>query len=1794
MKKTFNRVLSLILCLAMFVGYLAFMPGSTVVAEAETEKTTQTAAQQWEMSELGYYKPYSKNWLTGSNPSFEEMPGIGGWTLSDNTAVFQTNTISTKGNASLKIKDYSTTKDNYAYSSRVAVLPGTEYFAEAKLYGTADGVLTIRFYDSTGKEMTASTKSVSKQASAAWQDMLLPAIAPEGAVKADVKLSTTADGVGEVYFDEVAFYSKPAETALPNSSFEETDETMPQNVAGWTITSASNKHLVSLNTDAQYVHAGKQSLMIKPQLSGGKNSVSQGILSPKTDVIAGSLYNLSFWVKSEAFEGTSICHYTVFFYNVDGQVLSMTGKVLTDANATSQFTAFNPTSEWQNVVVDLTAPVGAVKAQVRITTSSATKASIYLDELTLKRNTDTPKLANPSFEDGFGASGIPNGWTVYESNHSSAETVEKTDGNYSLKIDNTVNTNYTGLYNRVPASVGEIWKLTVDYKGEGGIVQMRTWTGTGAAAGDVRGEGVDIGNGWKRVELTMEVLPGDNGDPTHIGVMFYVSKSLATVMYYDNVKLERLYAPEGVAYSNLLTNAGFELREQTPGWTAFSTGNKISQTDEYSGGERGNFVLKMIDADNKTTTTGFYVNYPTVPGNYYQCGADVLTNTKFMISVAFFDANGAVIYPSPNQSCEEYDGKWHHVGVLVQAPEDAVKMRLSISTTSTGAGTAYVDNIFVGDYDRERDPDVEAAVSIKSPGWTANYDEVGHPRTYFTADELAELRQSVSVGMTNALGYSAKAEYLALLEQADRYVAEKKAWVETGNKSFPGYDYDLDEFEDINTYELFQTNPPDITGGVFPWGSQLAAAIQERMQVMALAYAISGEAKYAERCVYYAMKLSDWTPWGQERRENSSGFAEGSGMDTGYLVVGAATVYDLCYDYMTEAQRVKLSDAILNLGLKELSKDLQMFINNNTYLARLNGFLIGAAAIIEESNKDQVEPYLTRGYNYAKRYLDDSYENGYQEGYNYTEHSLDSMMEGIDVLSRVTGIEGFIDHPFFEEVLIDWVLYSILPGHGSQPAVSDMGSNQRAFGRIMMMLAKNGSAKAAFYLQQANIMTTSGVTNTSLAKLLYAPATVKVPKVEDIMETALEVDKFGFGFLRTGFGAMDLAMTMIANDCEEFHNHYDKNSFVFGFNRQWLAADYGYAVIAYGSDHPGWEFGYSYGHNTILVDGKAQDVMGESTMDVIINSDLYGQLLGDATGAYGGVLDKFERSAILLNHKDKPYYVIIDELDASEEHVYNWNLYTNDWSNMQIDGKSTETGGSAMGNTVTVVKDPDAMFVQFAGKDALEITSGMYRDSYGPVVQINSPAAKKYEYMAIISADADVSSGEVATLGHLITRMYYDYAIELENGVKWKTSDRSGREVVKSMETLNGQYIFFRGAEPGDYIEFPIEVENTGEYDVKVRIPKASYGVYDIYIDGVKVAQYDKFTMDGGGAYSLPVGLMTLEAGTHSLRLELVRPSYDGLTPYAYVSCEGILLEDPNVEVVYESYVKLLESYDDETVLGAKISYGTTLTDIVLQNRGTGIITGGTAVTDAHQISLMGIYGDEVTEGFAVIDGSSLKFAERTLLQADGNVTISVDYRDAREPIQNTEEEPTKDPTDDGIPVTYVTTSADADRNITFLVGYDTPYTVKVDGELVESSYEDGMISFAVPAGDHEVEVVGVHTCQFTEEEVHIAFIKSFANCTEPNVYFKSCPCGEKGTETFTYGEARGHKWDKGQVNEQGVTVYTCSSCKETRTGDDPAAPVTPNQNNGPSTWIIVAVVAAVVVVGGAVAAVIIIKRKKK
>ena len=87
------------------------------------------------------------------------------------------------------------------------------------------------------------------------------------------------------------------------------------------------------------------------------------------------------------------------------------------------------------------------------------------------------------------------------------------------------------------------------------------------------------------------------------------------------------------------------------------------------------------------------------------------------------------------------------------------------------------------------------------------------------------------------------------------------------------------------------------------------------------------------------------------------------------------------------------------------------------------------------------------------------------------------------------------------------------------------------------------------------------------------------------------------------------------------------------------------------------------------------------------------------------------------------------------------------------------------------------------------------------------------------------------------------------------------------------------------------------------------------------------------------------------------------------------------------------------------------------------------------------------------------------------------------------------------------------------------------------------------------VTVTVPHTHVYDQEVATAEHLKTAATCTAAAVYYKSCTCGENGTETFTSGSALGHDYTKKVENntylktaasnctEYNVYWYACSRC---------------------------------------------------
>ncbi len=98
----------------------------------------------------------------------------------------------------------------------------------------------------------------------------------------------------------------------------------------------------------------------------------------------------------------------------------------------------------------------------------------------------------------------------------------------------------------------------------------------------------------------------------------------------------------------------------------------------------------------------------------------------------------------------------------------------------------------------------------------------------------------------------------------------------------------------------------------------------------------------------------------------------------------------------------------------------------------------------------------------------------------------------------------------------------------------------------------------------------------------------------------------------------------------------------------------------------------------------------------------------------------------------------------------------------------------------------------------------------------------------------------------------------------------------------------------------------------------------------------------------------------------------------------------------------------------------------------------------------------------------------------------------------------------------------------------------------------------------YEIEAQLNHTHVFDKEVAQEQYLVSKATCTDPAKYYKSCKCGEKGTETFESGAANGHtegtEWKTDGENHWHIcTVAGCgavienSKAAHTSTGDNVA-----------------------------------------
>ena len=1381
-----------------------------------------------------------------------------------------------------------------------------------------------------------------------------------------------------------------------------------------------------------------------------------------------------------------------------------------------------PTDRWSEFTMDVTIPDGVTKAAIRLCVVTNKQIAAFVDDVSLikiggpeapetqptevptEAPTEVPTEApteapaedldlNWSFET-LNKDGLPSVWSLRQG--MSVNTTDKVDGNNSLQVDAVNVANFVRSY-ALPVNAGDTYELTISIKrvsGNAGIYAGIWFGKEGYVNYDnncCKVANIKSDNKWHKYSVSWAAegiyanapyvwveIGNNTGNASYLidDIIFKINgKVVGAPDNADSGETEQTQpvVPNEPAY---IFSDTFDNINQ---WTA-SHGNIMAWIpDPGHDAYEGNRVLLMQDY---TTAQGHTItsdNIFVVPGETYTLSYQVMDHWDYSgssigseVRLIFIDASGKVLETVTKPAASEEGAnvtEWTAKTIEAVAPANAAILRVAFNTVVEKKDVIYlvdaltvygVEGTDIGEVP-EAPPALPTLPDYVQPAIPEGYEPPvvenfpgEHPYLYLNDAELEELKQRMNDTELNIYGFSWKMQKDNLLTYAQQYLVQTELRVGSNYGTYvvyPLYPH-LADPNDPQYRQMYIEASKDANGNLVEipylgFGSLFPDPLQKIMETLSLAYALTGDTRYSDLAIRYAVEMCGWEYWtdwnwlsiyGGNKYIADSGFAQAT--------MGISAVYDLCHDQLTQKQKEIIETAIIEKGIEPMLMQIDPYNDSSGDMFMLGGVLIGLSAIVTEENYEQLKTYFDVILPYLEIAFDDYAFSGETEGHYYTDLNMQYLMPGVYTMHRATRLESLFGHPWLSEMLPAWTVMFASPNSMVHPPYSD-GHVGVYLEMTMAMINKNlGNGLAGYFVTQ------TGGLGTPWLNFVYLDPS---PVVEEPADRVAVVNPIGYGALRTGFASDDMLLTMIANGSQMHHNHYDQNSIMLSAGGTWLLSDAG-AGSYYDADRYFWTHG---AHSTILVDGQTQSVKGNGNMEKIFGSSLYGYIIGSAPKAYGAnTLDKFDRHAIQLNHTEKAYYIIIDDLVSENEHEFSWQMYNggSGTAGLTVDGEILPELTTVTGNDVSLVVGVNKLNLSFVAKDGIDMTKKIYQQDgtyVGDTFLASSAATKAHQFMAVISAE-EYMGRDYINIGAMVTDYYKDKAHTLENGISYSSTNNGGGNILRPNTIGTMATMFFRGGAPGDWVKVPFEVKEDGIYDLTTIL-----GVSDgccttkVIIDG----KYESDPYDLSGlpetTYNFKFEELELTAGTHYVTYEVVDKGYH--EKYAgegwyLINVGGVVLDKVTEEDKVADKVTVAQTYDDENVLGALINYAGNLCDLVMFNRTDKLVAAGKMSSDGQQASVLGIDNGKITEGFAATKATKLIYDGKTLFEAEKALNIVADAEGWH--IDTAEVQTVK-----------------------LNIGAGELISVLRNGERVEVTAEDGFITLELAAGYNDVAVDMIH-----------------------------------------------------------------------------------------------------------------------
>ena len=1499
--------------------------------------------------------------------------------------------------------------------------------------------------------------------SGAWVELTIDVVVPADANIAQIQVGTSSGSTLSFMVDDISLVKTGAYT------YFETFDTSKSGganagVANWLDGDTGNNGTVAcLSGDNAFSGSALHF----------QNANGQWAESPTFDVKAGYDYTVDFLAKKTLNNGQFTGYAEVVFLDENGEEVGSYDRIVGKTFA-----------EWEKETIVALAPAGAVKAYI-VFACQTSQGAYGIDNLTVTESAEpsdrdpdaegpetlpvyVPKLLNPDFEEDF------RGWTGGSSAGGSVTVVN--EGAYSgekallfkaaASGTNKANNNRAQSLEVAGIDAIQLSVMSKRLSGDGSAYIMMVFYDEDnniVPANASFSAMIGMSNDWTKTTL-IQAVPEE---ALSVKIEFGNSSGLVMDYLVDDIRLDVYTGPADMINpatppasgstptydSDKLNNSFEELDVNGMPKLWWFAGNGTFQTVEASDAPNGQYVFQMKKVGNGGAAV-HSGRIAVTPGKTYDLKImlkDIEIGKRVMVNFNVYDEYGNIIADACKNISSDGSGKWKMYVISSVVPEGAASIAAEVWYTSTVVGCVQMDALILEESDTVVKPPY-----VPTPFTAPSSDEIlagltaEHPRIYFTAEEGKQIKLRRFNTLKTKYGFTWNSKYEELLQTADAYLemTQLKVSMNTGKHVMMDVYPVLRDPNDPYYDPIFIAASLDENGELFDknvwtgFGNLIQDQLTDMMKTWILAYTMTGKDKYADRAIDFAMQITEWEWWSDYDWCILSGVAGGS---SAWMMEGMAAVYDVLYDKLTPEQREKLEQNIIEKGLAPLAEEVDPMITHNANMMTMGALLTGCAAIVSEDNVDEIKPYIDLALLCAHNALDNFAYSGNTEGHYYTDFGLETFMPGVGHMYRATKVSGLIDHPFFAEILPYWTIMWGAPRNGSHPNYSD--ANISAYMKLPMAVLSNLTKNSVI---DGFLINARGTSDPFFDLIYLNPE----PSPTYLSDYAGVVEEFGYGVLRTGFANEDMMLTLKANDSQMGHNHYDQNSIQFNVAGSWLIQDPGVGSYYYG-DRTFWTHG---GHSTILVDGSAQMVSGTGSMKHIFNNNLYSYIVGSAPDTYGEdfdgkVLKKFDRHAIQINHADKDYYLIIDDLEAIKDRTYSWQMYNGNRQRFSVNGTTIEEGQTGLGNMVSMPVGKDMVNLNFVGKDQLVMGDQNYY-SGGSVVgtaltATTTVASKAHQFMTLLSVADNTNTNFFNFLDILNNRRFtLPDKLDDPSDLTWDSSMPIGQDIIKENLIATTMCLFFRGNKAGDYINIPFNIEEDGNYEIILQLgvsngccrTKATIdGIYESEV--VDASGFPEFIMD------VPFGKLELEAGQHNLKIEIVGPGYnEGYEPgYYLINASGMEILRVGVEVAESEDIEVTEVYDTAEALGGLINYIENKYDMLMWNRTTGAATAGKLNTDGQQASVLGIIDGAITEGFAATDATTLVYDGKVLFLAEKDVDIVASdtgwqiLTDEAQTIQLTAIAPELD------------------------------YVVTVNGEPVDTKIENGLLTMAIEAGETKI-----------------------------------------------------------------------------------------------------------------------------